>query len=94
MRKSPIEHKVSSHYREGKWIDHYIRGEGKRSTHNPGRGVSKMASDNRFSVTLYYPEGPETHPVTAGNYTEAVMQGFDQAEGGEMPGRVRLRRHK
>lgn len=94
MRKSPVEHKVTSHYREGKWVDRYTRGHGKKpSTRGLGR-MAKTGTDNRFNVTLYYVEGRESHPVQAGNYTEAVMDGFGQAEGGEMPRRVRVRRLK
>jgi len=93
QRKSPYRHAVSSHYREGKYIDRYERGKGNKPN-NPGRSINKLSPKNGFNVTLYYLEGQETHPVKAGNYTEAVMSGFDQAEGEEMPQHVRVRRQK
>jgi hypothetical protein len=94
MRKSPIEHKVSSHYREGKHIDRYTRGEGSRPRGGSLRRMAKAADDGSFKAVLYYPDGREAYTVEAGNYVEAVASGVGQAERGGLPKRVRVRRIK
>lgn len=46
MRKTPIQHKVKSHYRDGKLVAEYQRGEGSR-VERPRRVVGSIPS---FSV--------------------------------------------
>ena len=94
MRKSPIEHKVSSHYREGKHIGRYTRGEGSRPRGSPGRVSKAVGGDGSFRAVLYYPDGREAYTVKAGGYTEAVASGVGQAERGGLPKRVRVKRLK
>lgn len=93
MRKSPFKHNVSGHYREGKYIDNYDRGKGKRPNNPIKPSLGRGLPDAGFSVTMYYPSGRRTLPVKAGTFTEALMRGFDQADGGD-PSHVRVRRNR
>jgi len=94
MRKPPYRHPVTGHYRDGKYVSRYTRGEGDRPRREPRSRKGKPEGEAGFRTVLYYPEGRETYKVRAGNYTEAVASGVGQAERGGLPKRVRVRRLK
>jgi len=91
MRKSPYKHNVSGHFRSGKFIDNYDRGKGRKPAEPARKPSLGRSSDTGFKVTMYYPGGRRTLPVKAGTFTEAIMRGFDQADGGD-PSHVMVRR--
>lgn len=92
-RKSPYRHPVSGHYREGKFVDHYMRGEGKKPSGKLPQNRVKPVPKKKYKVTVYYPGADrEAQEVDAGNLTEAVAAGTSQAK--ELPKRVKLKQVK
>ncbi len=88
MRKTPYRHPVSGHTRSGKFVDHYVRGKGKKPV--IGDSFTHLSARSGFKVTLYYGERKEIRSVQAGTFTEAITAAFMQ-NGGE-PSRVKVRR--
>ena len=75
MRKHPYRHKVSSYLREGRRVDQYMRGEGKKPK-QPRHVIG--AEKPNYTVTV---DG-RAYPVEAGDVLQALDRGLAR-HGGE-----------
>ena len=93
-RKSPYEHDVGGHYREGKYIDKYKRGKG-----NKPRALSKTVKSRSggkpgFSVTFFFPGGRETYNVGGRTLTGAMREAIPLIQRPVVPTHAQIRRLK
>ena len=93
-RKSPIRHDVSGHYRDGKYIDHYERGEGERpkTPHKVGR--QPRGGNPDFNVSFFFPDGRETYNVGGGTLTGALREAIKRIQRPLVPTHAQIRRLK
>lgn len=88
-RKSPVKHPVSGHYRGGKWIDKYTRGQGEkpRSTRK-----SRRRSGTTYNVTFIFPDGSTETYNAQGTATGALRDAISNIQRPMIPERAILRR--
>ena len=88
-RKTPFKHPVSGHYRSGKWIDKYQRGQGKAS-----KGVSHRRSKvtTGYSITFTFPDGSTETYKHSGTATGALRAAISDIQRPMFPKRAVLRR--
>ena len=94
-RKSPYEHKVSGHYRAGKFIETYERGSGKKPK-NPVRSVKQVKSTGGgggYVVTLSGEGVSETYKGFGGA-AGSLRQAVGKLQRAIVPTRAVLRRVK
>ena len=89
-RKSPYEHKVGPHYREGKYIETYHRGNGEA----PQRSVS-VRSVNRgggsiYNVVFTFPDGGTESYNVSGTATGALKAAIGKIQRPVLPKRAYL----
>jgi hypothetical protein len=90
-RKSPYEHPVSGHYRNGKWIDKYTRGEGKA----PGKNKSRAKSVSKgvgsvYNVLFTFPDGGTESYNHRGTATSALKAAIGDIQRPMVPKRATL----
>jgi len=92
LRRSPYQHKVSSHIRAGVEVKTYTRGEGKKPgnphpvmRHNPGGKPG-------FNVSFYFPDGTETYNVRGGTLTGALREATPRIQRPVVPTHAKIRR--
>lgn len=73
-RKSPYEHPVVGHYRDGKWIEKYTRGRGKAPTKNKSSRSKSMSSGvgSVYNVLFLFPDGSTESYNRRGTATSAL----------------------
>ena len=89
-RKSPFEHKVGPHYREGKYIETYHRGDGdapKRSV--PVRSVSR-GGGSVYNVLFTFPDGGSESYNAPGTATGALKNALSMIQRAMLPKRATL----
>ena len=88
-RKPPYKHPVTGHYREGKWIDKYTRGQGNKPR-NPAR--NRYTPGTGYNITFIFPDGStETYNAT-GSATSALKEAVGDIQRPMIPVRAILRR--
>jgi len=90
-RKSPYEHKVGGHYRNGKWVETYKRGEGDepKSTPKMPRGRSRVGST--YQVFFTFPDGSTEQYNETGTATGALKAALGMIQRPMIPKRATLR---
>lgn len=93
-RKSPYHHPVSGHYRQGKWVEKYERGEGNKPRDNALIIKSlKGKKGLNVNVSYYFASGPrETYNVAAQNPTDAITESIPRIQQPMIPIRAQIRR--
>ena len=100
MRKTPIEHDVSSYTRrDGKRISTYVRGTGKRAAPRRSKlnlkrqstGNVKSSTNNTFNTSLILSKGSESYLVHGESFSDASRNGLRNLKAAEVPIRVRVR---
>ena len=103
-RKSPYEHKVKGHYREGKFIENFDRGTGKKPkfvlkprTRDKPTGQFRKGSKRGnigpgYNVTFMFPSGGSESYNTGGTATGALKDAVSRIQRPEMPKSATLRR--
>ena len=92
-RKSPYEHPVRNHVRQGRPVRRYLRGEGDkpRSTRRKRVVGASAGKVSEYYVTIFYVDGTsETFTVDARNYVRALDSGIESREESERPHIIRL----
>ena len=94
-RKSPVQHKVHKHSRDGKEVTSYERGKGKKKE-LPRRAVGKptikpTGTHGEYAVTVSY-EVDASHfgVVKTSNYYDAAKRVLLGSPTGAMPTKVRI----
>ena len=94
-RKSPYEHKVKGHYREGKFIEHFDRGKGsKPEQRTKPRPLKRSNPGTGYNVTFSFPSGSSETYNTGGTATGALKAATSKIQRPEMPKSATLRRIK
>lgn len=87
-RKPPYHHTVSGHYRDGKYIDDYERGKGKKPS-NPGIRVKGIGRALTVYHLVFHFRGGETESYNEqGTLSGAVRSGLSRIQRAEVPRRV------
>jgi len=91
-RKSPYEHKVKGHYRDGKFIEHFDRGKGpKPEQRTKPRPMRKSNPVTGYNVTFMFPSGASETYNTGGTATGALKAATSKIQRPEMPKSAILR---
>lgn len=101
MRLSPVKHPVSGYTRkDGKRVGEYTRGSRKpskkktktiKSSSNPNRAKNSGRKNVGYSVTLFYGDKSETHPIQSDSLPDAAYQGLQALEAAKIPRRMRIK---
>ena len=91
-RKSPYEHKVKGHYREGKFIEHFDRGKGpKPKQRSYPRPLKRSNPGTGYNVTFMFPSGSSESYITGGTATGALKAAVSKIQRPELPKSATLR---
>jgi len=91
-RKLPYKHPVSSYTRrDGKRIDNYERGKGKKPKQSTARPPNRKSGGSGYGVTLVLSRASEFYPVSGGSFSEASKAGLKHLQAGEIPMKVRVK---
>ena len=94
MRKPPYKHPVSSYTRrDGKRIDDYERGKGKKPKQSTARPQKRKTGASGYGVTLVLSRASEFYPVSGGSFSEASKEGLKHLMAGEVPRKVRVKQN-
>ena len=93
-RKPPYRHPVSGHYREGKWVENYERGKGKKPTNPVNPGNPQGGGKAGFNVSFFFPDGRETYNVGGGTLTGALREAIKLIQRPVVPSHAQIRRLK
>ena len=89
-RKSPFEHKVGPHYREGKYIETYHRGNGDAPQRSvPVRSVSR-GGGSIYNVLFTFPDGGSESYNVSGTATGALKNALNMIQRAMLPKRATL----
>ena len=92
-RKSPYEHKVRGHYRDGKFIENFDRGTGpKPEQRTKPRPLKRSNPGSGYNVTFMFPSGSSETYNTGGTATGALKAATSKIQRPEMPKSATLRR--
>ena len=93
-RKSPYRHPVTGHYRDGKWVENYKRGEGEKPK-IPSRIVKPRGGGKPgFNVSFFFPDGRETYDVGGRTLTGALREAIPLIQRPLVPTHAQIRRLK
>ena len=92
-RKSPYEHPVGAHVRDGRPVVNYRRGQGDKPQPIPRRSRVVGDINSPFDVTVFYiGEAREKFVVGAENYGVALDAGIEMRDKPLPPKQIRMRR--
>jgi len=92
-RKSPYKHPVSSYTRrDGKRIDDYERGKGKKPKQSTARTQKRKTGASGYDVTLVLSKASEFYPVSGGSFSEASKEGLKHLIAAEIPYKLKVKR--
>lgn len=91
-RKSPYEHDVDGHYREGKWIETYTRGNGKAPKKSKlGRSKSMSSGvGSVYNIVFTFPDGSTESYNHRGTATSALKAAMGDIQRPMVPKRATL----
>jgi len=90
MRKSPYEHKVGPHYREGKYIETYHRGDGDAPKHKVSVRAISGGGGSMYSVSFRFPDGSTESYNKAGSATAALKAALGMIQRPMLPKQANL----
>lgn len=88
-RKPPYEHKVRPHYRDGKYIDTYHRGEGDAPKSQPRMQTPRLVG-SIYSVVFTFPDGSTEQYNESGTATGALKAALGSIQRPMNPKRATL----
>ena len=90
-RKPPYRHKVRPHYRDGKWIDSYKRGEGEEPKSSPKMRGGGRRVGSVYQVVFLFPDGSTEQYNHSGTATGALKAALGDIQRPMIPKRATLR---
>jgi len=91
-RKSPYEHKVKGHYRDGKFVEVFDRGTGpKPEQRTVPRAMRRSRPGTGYNVTFIFPGGGSESYNTGGTATGALKAAVSKIQRPELPKSATLR---
>lgn len=92
-RKSPYVHKVHGHYRDGRFVETFDRGDGPKPEQRiKPRAMKRSNPGSGYNVTFMFTGGESESYNTVGTATSALKAAISRIQRAKIPKSATLRR--